>query len=180
MSYSLYVLSNVPYNASWFLEDNQHFLKKILSKLGVVLKVHFYFCRETRTYKAYIKLRSSVQDIKIVCWKKKIYDIENKVIETEQIIRFEPCQELIIGEEYIFDIETFKDFIDGTHKPWKGKIIKNLFDELTVEIEDEETGDKKIEYINLDKGKVYKNIYFMNEQGKLIPTYLFQDFYYFS
>ena len=174
MNYSVYILSNVPYNPKDYLEDNQQFLRNLLSKLGYVKNVAFYFCKETRTYKAFIKIRTTVQDIKIVCWKKRIYDIDNKWKEIEQIIGFDPCQQLIVGGEYIFDIETFSDFIHGTHKPWKGKIIKIQFDELTVETE-----DKKIEYINLDKGKSIKNITFMTEEGRIIPTYLFQEFYYF-
>lgn len=179
MSYSVYILSNVPYNSRDYLEDNQQFLRKLLSKLGYVKNVAFYFCKETRTYKAFIKIRTTVQDIKIVCWKKIIYNIDNKWKEIEQIIRFESCQELIVGGEYIFDIETFSDFIHGTHKPWKGKIIKIQFDELIVETEDKETGDKKIENINLDKGKSIKHISFMTEEGIIIPTYLFQEFYSF-
>ena len=179
MNYSVYILSNVPYNSKDYLEDNQQFLRKLLSKLGYVKNVAFYFCKETRTYKAFIKIRTTVQNIKIVCWKKIIYDIDNKSKEIEQIIRVEPCHELIVGGEYIFDIETFSDFIYGTHKPWTGKIIKIQFDELTVETEDKETGDKKIEYINLDKGKSIKHITFMTEEGRIIPTYLFQEFYSF-
>ena len=76
MSYSVYILSNVPYNPRDYLEDNQQFLKNLLSTLGYVLNVEFYFCKETRTYKAFIKIRTTVQDIKIICWKKKIYDID--------------------------------------------------------------------------------------------------------
>ena len=45
MSYSLYILSNVPYNSKDYLEDNQQFLRKLLSKLGYVKNVAFYFCR---------------------------------------------------------------------------------------------------------------------------------------
>ena len=174
MSYSVYILSNVPYNPRDYLEDNQQFLRDLLSKLGYVRNVAFYFCKETRTYNAFIKIRTTVQDIKIVCWKKKIYDINNKWKEIEQIIRVESCQELVVGGEYIFDIEIFSDFIHGTHKPWKGKIIKIQFDELTVETE-----DKEIEYINLDKGKKLKHITFMTEESRILPTYLFQEFYSF-
>jgi hypothetical protein len=180
MSYSVYVLSNVPYDYKNFLEDNQQFLRNLLSKLGYVSKVAFYFCKETRSYKAFIKIRTTVQDIKIVCWKKRIYDIDNKWKDIEQIILFELCEELKVGDEYIFDIETFSDFINGTHKPWKGNILRISFNELTVEKEDKETGNKKIEYINLDKGKNIKHITFMKEDGRIIPTYLFQEFYYFS
>ena len=177
MSYSVYVLSNVPYDYKNYLEDNQQFLRELLSKLGYVSKVVFYFCKETRTYKAFIKIRTTVQDIKIVCWKKRIYDIHNKWKEIEQIILFDTCEELKVGGEYIFDIETLSDIINGTHNPWKGKILKISFDELTVEKEDKETGNKKIEYINLNKGKSIKHITFMSEEGRIIPTYLFQDFY---
>jgi hypothetical protein len=167
----------VPYNPRDYLEDNQQFLRDLLSKLGYVRNVAFYFCKETRTYNAFIKIRTTVQDIKIICWKKKIYDIHNKWKEIEQIIRVESCQELVVGGEYIFDIETFSDFINGTHTPWNGKILKISFNELTVEKEDSKTGNKKIEYINLDKGKNIKHITFMTEEERIIPTYLFQEFY---
>jgi len=176
MNTALYILSDVPYNAIYSVDNNKDFLTKLLSSIGYVLNVHFFFCRESRTYKAYIKIKSKFdKQIKTICWKKQIYDIDNNRVDIDKIIFFEPCQELIIGGEYIFDVETFTDFINGTHKPWKGTIISFGFDELKVKTEDE-----KIELISLDKGKVYKNIHFMDEDGQQIPTYLFQDFYYFS
>ena len=176
MSYSLYILSNVPYKSIYSVEDNEEFLTKLLSSIGYVAKVHFFFCRESRTYKAYIKIKTKMdQQIKSICWKAQIYDEDNNCVYIDKIIWFEPCQELIVGGEYIFDVETFKDFINGTHKPWKGKIIRFGFDELVVENE-----DKEMEYISMDKGKVYRHITFIDEDGQAIPTYLFKDFYYFS
>lgn len=176
MSYSLYILSNVPYNSIYSVDDNKDFLTKLLSSIGYVSNVHFFFCRESRTYKAYIKIKTQLEKpIKTVCWKAQIYDIDNNRVYIDKLIYFEPCQELVTGGEYIFDVETFTDFINGTHKPWKGTIISFGFDELKVLNEDE-----KIEYISLDKGKVYKNIHFIDEDGQQIPTYLFKDFYYFS
>ena len=176
MNYSLYILSNIPYKSIYSVEDNEEFLTKLLSSIGYVSKVHFFFCRESRTYKAYIKIRTTMeQQIKTICWKARIHDIDNNCVYINKIIYFEPCQELVVGGEYIFDIEIFEDFINGTHKPWKGKIIRFGWDEIIVKNEDE-----KIEYISLDKGKVYKNIHFIDEDGQQIPTYLFKDFYYFS
>ena len=176
MDTALYILSDVPYESIYCLEDNQEFLMKLLTPIGYVMNVHFFFCQESRTYKAYIKIKTKFEkQIKTVCWKKKIYDIDNNCVDIDKIIYFELCQELVIGGEYLFDVEKFEDFINGTHRPWKGKIIKFGWDELIVKTEDE-----KIEYISLDKGKVYKNIHFINEDGQQIPTYLFKDFYYFS
>ena len=176
MNTVLYILSDVPYDPRNIIEDNQQFLRNLLSVIGYVSNVHFFFCKESRTYKAYIKIKTKFEkQIKTVCWKKKIYDIDNNYVYIDKIIFFEPCQELIVGGEYIFDVETFTDFINGTHKPWKGKIIRFGFDELIVENE-----DQQIECISMDKGKVYKNIYFIDEDGQQISTYLFKDFYYFS
>lgn len=172
MNTALYILSDVPYDPRDYIEDNQHFLRKLLSVIGHVSNVHFFFCRESRTYKAYIKIKSKFEkQIKTICWKKQIYDIDNKCVYIDKIIYFEPCQELIVGGEYIFDVETFTDFINGTHKPWKGKIINFSFDEIIVENE-----DKEIEYISMDKGKVYKNIHFMDEDGQQISTYYFLEY----
>jgi hypothetical protein len=170
MSYSLYILSNVPYVSIYSVEDNEEFLSKLLSSIGYVSRVQFFFCKESSNYKAYIKIKTKTdQQIKSICWKAQVYDID-------KVIWFEPCKELIIGEEYIFDVESFKDFINGTHKPWKGKIINFGWDELIVEKEE----DKEIERISLDKGKVYKHITFIDASGLSIPTYLFKDFYHFS
>ena len=177
MSYSLYILSNVPYNSIYSVEDNEEFLTKLLSSIGYVSKVHFFFCRESRTYKAYIKIKTKTdQEIKSICWKAQVYDIDNNRVYIDKIIWFEPCKELIIGCEYTFDVESFTDFINGTHKPWKGKIIKFGLDELIVEKEE----NKEIEHLSLDKGKIYKHISFIDDCGQSIPTYLFKDFYYFS
>jgi hypothetical protein len=177
MSYSLYILSNVPYKSIYSVEDNEEFLTKLLSFIGYVSRVHFFFCKESSNYKAYIKIKTkTVQQIKSICWRAQVYDIDNNCEYIDKIIWFEPCKELIIGEEYIFNIESFTDFINGTHKPWKGKIINFDWDEIIVEKED----SKEIERISLAKGKVYKQITFIDDIGQIIPTYLFKDFYYFS
>ena len=178
MSYSIYILSNVPYVSIYSVEDNEEFLTKLLSSIGYVSRVHFFFCKESSNYKAYIKIKTKTdQQIKSICWKAQVYDIDNNCVYIDKNIWFEPCKELIIGEEYIFDVESFKDFINGTHKPWKGKIINFGWDELIVEKEEDK---EMIERISLDKGKVYKHITFIDASGLSIPTYLFKDFYYFS